>query len=41
MYILVKPIEPHYQNDTYTIGVYEGVKLLTLSDPILDNIQIG
>ncbi|CAK92663.1 unnamed protein product (macronuclear) [Paramecium tetraurelia] len=41
LYIRVQPIEPHYQNDTYTIGVYEEVKLLTLSDPIIDVIQKG
>ncbi|CAD8116606.1 unnamed protein product [Paramecium sonneborni] len=41
LYIQVKPIEPHFQNDTYTIGIYEDVKLLTLSDPIIDNIQKG
>ncbi|CAD8100359.1 unnamed protein product [Paramecium primaurelia] len=41
LYVRVQPIEPHYQNDTYTIGVYEGVKLLTLSDPIIDNVQKG
>ncbi|CAD8109257.1 unnamed protein product [Paramecium sonneborni] len=41
LYIHVQPIEPHYQNDTYTIGVYEGVKLMTQSDPIIDTLQKG
>ncbi|CAD8085898.1 unnamed protein product [Paramecium primaurelia] len=41
LYIHVQPIEPHYQNDTYTIGIYEEVQLLTLSDPIIDKVQKG
>ncbi|CAD8208192.1 unnamed protein product [Paramecium octaurelia] len=41
LYIQVTPVQPHYQDDTYTIGVYEEVQLLTLSDPIIDKVQKG
>lgn len=41
MFIKVTPYGVRYLNDTYTLGVYEEVKLLTQSDPAVDYVSKG
>ncbi|CAD8090735.1 unnamed protein product [Paramecium sonneborni] len=41
LYIMVSPSLKHFENDVYSIGVYETVKILTKQDTMRDYIQKG